>query len=167
MTEAETSKGNRQRTTVTVGSTLINMEIIESESGPSDFAACDAMVFVFSMLSLATFDSVQAYKNIMTTSHSRCLIALIGTMTDLSPQKVQYEAGLRLAQDLQAGYFLISNRDTRKIDAVFEYLLGRYIYLQKALKSPEALEPPDSCWLTLHIPNWIRTKLCLGERRKA
>ena len=142
------------------------MEIIDSESSPSEFPDCDAMVFVFSTASIATFDSLLAYRSKLITLPPHCLFALVGTMTDLSPQKVQYEAGLRLAQDLQAGYFLVSNPQIHKVEAVFDYLLGRYVHRPKPSTLHQALEPPKSRWRALQIPDWMRTKLLMDGRRK-
>ena len=119
------------------------------------------MILMFSMVSSATFGSVTAYKDLLPQGYS---IALVGTKTDMDPKVVSYEHGLHLAKAMRAGYFHVSNRDSSKVNGVFEYFLSRYLSGLTTI-SPE-VQVRESISVFYRRWEWIWARLVCGGRRK-
>jgi Ras family len=133
------------------------MEIVDSQRSPFEFSDLNAVIFVFSTTSYATFNSVAAYKNNLRANlPPGCDLALVGTKTDEDPQQVAYETGLELAKCLEAGYFHISILHQDKVERVFDFLLRRFLEKRQL----EKRQPPFS------ILKWLRVNCVCGERRK-
>ncbi|KIW87196.1 uncharacterized protein Z519_12098 [Cladophialophora bantiana CBS 173.52] len=100
----------------------IMVEIIETKSDPSWIPDCDAVIFVFSSMSVPTFSFIQEYAN-----RRRGLVALVATMSDGNPHSTSYEDGFNQALQIGAGYFYFSAFRPYSAREPFNFLLGRFV----------------------------------------
>jgi len=74
---------------VSVSTVPTEVSIVDTEGDLFDVGDCDAAMFVFSTISRRSFDDIKGLTDRITQLHrSGCLLALVGTKTDLDPQQV-------------------------------------------------------------------------------
>ncbi|EXJ72773.1 uncharacterized protein A1O5_03920 [Cladophialophora psammophila CBS 110553] len=168
MTERKTAKGRIFQTTVTIDSTLIDVDIIDSEMDLAELAECNAFVLVFSTASRATFNFITSFKDhLPALPQQGRLIVLVGTQTDVDHSEVDYEHGLDLAKAMKAGYFQTSYQNRDKVDNVFSYLLRRHLCPPETWTTSETPQLRESTSLPFHLLKWIWVNIFCGGRWKS
>ena len=106
----------------------IEVSIINTEDDIFDFRDCDAVILVFSTISKRSFDVIEGLTDLITQLHRLgYLFALVGTKTDVDPQKVLFKEGSSLAQIIGAEYFYISVKNLERAELLFASLLNRFV----------------------------------------
>jgi hypothetical protein len=150
------------QTLVTVNTVPIEVSIVDTEGDLFDFRDCDAVIFVFSTISKRSFDVIEGLTDWITQLHrSGCLFALVGTKTDLDPQKVSFEEGSSLAQIMGAEYFHISVKNLERAELPFTSLLNRFVQPQPDQRIQTAIEKLSSSALW----NWLPFAFCWTPRK--
>ena len=100
---------------VTDSTVPTEVSIVDTEGDLFDVGDCDAAMFVFSTISRRSFGVIEGLTDRIAQLHrSGCLLALVGTKTDLDPQRVSFEEGSSLAQIMGAEYFHISVKNLER-----------------------------------------------------
>jgi len=141
---------------VSVSTVPTEVSIVDTEGDLFDVGDCDAAMFVFSTVSRRSFDVIEGLTDRINQLHrSGCLLALVGTGTDLDPQQVLFEEGSSLAQRMGAEYFHISVKNPERAEVPFTSLLNRFVQPQpdpRIQTAIEKLSPPPLLWSGCLLP---------------
>ena len=147
---------------VTDSTVPTEVSIVDTEGDLFGVGDCDAAMFVFSTISRRSFDDIKGLTDRITQLHrSGCLLALVGTKTDLDPQQVSFEEGSSLAQKTGAEYFHISVKNPERALLPFTSLLNRFVQPQPDPRIQTTTEKlsPSLLW------SWLPFASCWARRK--